>query len=79
MILFFEREVIGGRCVQVFDVDAWRGLPYAHQTSRIGIWQRLEHNTVHDTEDCSVRATPIPIVMSVTMVNSGERIKRRIT
>jgi hypothetical protein len=50
-----EDKVGGGRDIQVFDVEAWRGLPDADEIFGARIGKRLEEDAFQDAENNGVR------------------------
>ena len=56
--LFAIDKINRRRHVQVFDVDARRGMPHTDQPVGLGVWQRLQQHAFQDAEDHNVRANP---------------------
>lgn len=56
VILFAVDEIIGGRHVEVSDIDARSGVPDADEFGGARIGQRLEENAFEDAEDDGVSA-----------------------
>jgi len=56
MILFAIDEVVGRSHVEVWNVDAWGGVPDADEFVGLGIGERFEENAFQDAEDDGVAA-----------------------